>query len=121
MGSELLITGYDKWSAVYWSKEMEECGFDCKRVAQEFGSMSEPMRLVEKDLRSGLINYGCNPIDRWCLENTSMAINNKLEIMPTKIQGKEDKKIDGAATMIIAYRIYIDNRTDFLELVKRTT
>jgi len=120
-GIRVFITGYDKWSAVYWSKEMEEYGFDCKRVAQEFGSMSEPMKLVEKDLRSGLINYGCNPIDKWCLENTSMAINNKLEIMPTKIQGKEDKKIDGAATMIIAYRIYIDNRTEFLELVKRTT
>lgn len=121
-GIRVFITGYDKWSAVYWSKEMEETyHFDCKRVSQEFGSMSEPMRLVEKDLRGGLINYGCNPIDKWCLENTALAINNKLEIMPTKIQGKDDKKIDGAVTIIIAYRIYIDNRTDFLELVKRTT
>lgn len=117
----VFITGYDKWSAVYWSKEMEEYGFDCKRVAQEFGSMSEPMRLVEKDLRSGLINYGCNPIDKFCLENTALAINNKLEIMPTKIQGKEDKKIDGAVTMIIAYRIYLDNRPEFLSLINRTS
>ena len=117
---KVYLTGYDKWSAVYWSKEMEEYGFECKKVSQEFGSMSEPMRLVEKDLRSGLINYGCNPIDKWCLENTALAINNKLEIMPTKIQGKEDKKIDGAVTMIISYRIYLDNRTEFIELCKRT-
>jgi phage terminase large subunit-like protein len=112
-------TGYDKWSAVYWVKEMEEYGFDCKRVSQEWGSMSEPMKLVEADLKSGLIIYNNNPIDKWCLENTAFVINSKQEIMPIKIQGKEDKKIDGAVTMIIAYRVYIDNRPEFLELVKR--
>lgn len=119
-GIRVFKTGYDKWSAIYWVKEMEEdYGFECKRVSQEFGSMSEPMKLVEKDLKSNLIVYNDNPIDKWCLENTAFNINTKQEIMPIKIQGKEDKKIDGAVTMIIAYRIYIDNRTEFLELVKR--
>jgi phage terminase large subunit-like protein len=112
-------TGYDKWSAVYWVKEMEDYGFECKRVSQEWGSMSEPMKLVEIDLRSKLVVYNNNPIDKWCLENTAFVMNSKQEIMPVKIQGKEDKKIDGAVTMIIAYRVYIDNRSEFLELVKR--
>lgn len=110
--------GYDKWSAVYWRKEMEEYGFECVKVDQIWGSMSEPMKLVEKDLGSKLIVYN-NPIDKWCLENTALNMNSKMEIMPIKVQGKEDKKIDGSVTMIIAYRIYIDNRTEFLELVKR--
>jgi len=77
------------------------------------------MKLVEKDLQSNLIVYNDHPIDKWCLENTAFNINSREEIMPIKVQGKEDKKIDGAVTMIIAYRIYIDNRTEFLELVKR--
>jgi hypothetical protein len=47
-------------------------------------------------------------------------MNSKGDTMPAKVQGKEDKKIDGAVTMIIAYRVYIDNRAEFLELVKRT-
>jgi phage terminase large subunit-like protein len=119
-GIKVFKTGYDKWSAIYWVKEMEEdYGFDCKRISQEWGSMSEPMKLVEKDLKSDLIVYNDNPIDKWCLENTALNINSREEIMPIKIQGKEDKKIDGAVTMIIAYRIYTDNRTEFLELVKR--
>lgn len=119
-GIRVYKTGYDKWSAIYWVKEMEEdYGFDCKRVDQSWGSLSEPMKLVEKDLKSNLIVYNNNPIDKWCLENTALNLNSKEEIMPIKIQGKEDKKIDGAVTMIIAYRIYIDNRTEFLELVKR--
>lgn len=119
-GIRVYKTGYDEWSALYWVKEMEDdYGFECKKVRQNWGSMSEPMKLVEKDLKSKLIVYNNHPIDKWCLENTAFNINTREEIMPIKIQGKEDKKIDGAVTMIIAYRIYIDNRTEFLELVKR--
>lgn len=118
-GIKTYKTGYDKWSATYWVKEMEDLYFECKRVSQKFDSMSEPMKLVEKDLRSKLIIYNNNPIDKWCLENTALSINSKQEIMPIKIQGKEEQKIDGTVTMIIAYRIYIDNRSEFLELVKR--
>lgn len=112
-------TGYDKWSAIYWVKEMESYGFDCTRINQDFGTMSDPMKLVEKDLQKKLIVYNNNPIDKWCLENTAFVLNSKQDIMPTKVQGQDDKKIDGAVTMIIAYRIYIDNRPTFLELVKR--
>lgn len=119
-GIRVFMTGYDKWSAVYWVKEMEEYGFDCKRVDQTWGSMSEPMRLVEKDLKSNLIIYNNNPVDKYCLENTAFVINSKQDIMPVKVQGQDDKKIDGAVTIIICYRIYIDNRPTFLDLVKRT-
>ncbi|WP_405453142.1 terminase large subunit [Paenibacillus sp. HJGM_3] len=118
-GIRFFKVGYDKWSAVYWVKEMEDHGFDMQRVNQDWGSMSEPMKLVEADLKSKLINYNNHPIDRYCLENTALNINNKLEIMPVKVEGKEDKKIDGAVTIIIAYRIYIDNRSEFLTLVGR--
>jgi phage terminase large subunit-like protein len=116
----VFMTGYDKWSAVYWVKEMEEMGFDCLRVNQDFGNMSEPMKLVEKDLKSKLIIYNNNPVDKWCFENTAFILNNRQDIMPIKVQGLDEKKIDGAVTTIICYKVYIDNRTTFLELVKRT-
>lgn len=111
--------GYDKWSANYWVKEMEETGFDCTRVTQDWGSMSDPMKLVEADLKSNLINYNNNPIDKWCLENTALNINTKMEIMPVKVQGKEDQKIDGSVTIVIGYKIYTDNRSEFLSMVGR--
>lgn len=118
-GIKVFKVGYDKWSAVYWAKEMDDYGFDCQRVGQDWGSLSEPMKLVEADLKSKLINYGNNPIDKWCLENTALNVNSREDIMPVKVQGKDDKKIDGAVTLIIAYRIYIDNRTEYLSLVGR--
>jgi len=115
----VFMTGYDKWSAIYWVKEMEELGFDCLRVNQDYGSMSEPMKLVEKDLKSDLIIYNNNPVDKWCLENTAFILNTKMDIMPIKVQGQDDKKIDGAVTIILCYKVYCDNRPTFLELVKR--
>ncbi|MBP1992539.1 terminase large subunit [Paenibacillus eucommiae] len=118
-GIKIYKVGYDKWSAVYWVKEMEGLGFDMQRVVQDWAPISEPMKLVERDLRGKLINYNEDSLDRWCLENTALTINNKLEIMPVKVQGKEDKKIDGAVTLIFCYRVYIDNRSEFLELAKR--
>ena len=118
-GIRFYKVGYDRWSAQYWVKEMDDFGFDCERVKQDWGSMSEPMSLVEKDLKSNLVVYNDHPIDKYCLENTAMHMNPKQEIMPVKIQGQEDKKIDGAVTMIIAYRVYIDNRSEWRELIKR--
>lgn len=118
-GIRVYKIGYDKWSAIYWAKEMDDYGFDCVRVTQDWGSMSEPMKLVEADLKSKLINYNKNPIDKFCLENTALNLNSKMDMMPVKVQGKEDKKIDGAVTMIIAYKVYIDNRTEFLSMVGR--
>lgn len=115
-GIRFLKIGYDKWSAIYWVKEMEEYGFDMVRVDQKFAPLSEPMKLVEADLRSNLIFYNSDSLDKWCLENTAIQVNNKMEQMPIKVQGKEDKKIDGAVTFIFCYRVYIDNRSDFLRL-----
>lgn len=118
-GIKFYKIGYDKWSAVYWKKEMEGYGFDCEKTSQEWGSMSEPMKLTETDLKSKLIIYNNNPVDKWCLENTAMDINAKGEIRPIKIQGRDDKKIDGAVTLIIANKTYIDNRSEFLGLIGR--
>ena len=118
-GIRFFKIGYDKWSATYWIKEMEDLGFDLQRIDQKFGSLSEPMKLVEADLESKLLNYNNHPIDKFCLENTAMAVNNKMEQMPVKVKGKDDRKIDGAVTMIFAYKVYIDNRTEFLQLVER--
>ncbi|WP_202882542.1 terminase large subunit [Gracilibacillus saliphilus] len=111
--------GYDKWSALYWVKEMEEYGFDCQRVPQEYGSMSGPMKLLEADLKSNMLVHNNNPVDKYCLENTALEMNSKMEMRPVKVQGKEEMKIDGAVTMIIAYKIYIDNRNEFMQLVRR--
>ncbi len=116
-GIKIFMTGYDNWNAKYWIKEMDDYGFDTERVRQDYENLSNPMKLVEADLRSKLINYNNNSIDKWCLENTAMKINNLGMIMPVKVNDKRNRRIDGAVALIIIYAIYSRYRTEYLEYV----
>ena len=110
--------GYDNALAKYWVKEMEELGFDMERVNQDKYTMSNPMKLVAEDFRSGLINYNNNPVDRWCLSNTAFKFDTTGNfIMPVKINDLKNRRIDGAVTLIIAYAIYVRFRADYLNIV----
>ncbi|HBV97769.1 MAG: terminase [Peptococcaceae bacterium BICA1-7] len=117
-GIKVFKTGYDNWNAKYWIKEMEDIGFDTERVAMDKNTLSNPMKLVEADLKSKLINYNNNPIDRWCLGNTAMKIDNLGLIMPVKVNDLKNRRIDGAVTLIILYCIYMRYRTEYLEIVR---
>ena len=117
-GIRIYKTGYDNWNAKYWIKEMEDIGFDTERVAMDMNTLSSPMKLVEADLKSKLINYNNNPIDRWCLGNTAMKIDNLGRIMPVKVNDQQNRRIDGAVTLIILYAIYMRYRTEYLEMVR---
>lgn len=114
----IIKVGYDNWNAKYWIKEMEEVGFDCEKVRMDMNTLSGPMKLVEADLKSKLINYNNNEIDRWCLGNTAMKIDNLGRIMPVKVNDLKNRRIDGSVTLIIVYAIYMRYRTEFLDMVR---
>ena len=82
---------------------MEDYGFELEKIPQEISSLSNPMKLLEADLKSNLVNYNQNPIDEWCLSNTACKIDDLGRIMPMKVQDSRNRRIDGAVTMIIAY------------------
>lgn len=111
------MIGYDNWNAKYWIKEMENFGFDTEKVRQDYENLSNPMKMVEADLKSKLIVYNNNPIDKWCLENTAMKIDNLGRIMPVKVNDNRNRRIDGAVALIISYAIYNRYRTEYLEYV----
>ena len=117
-GIRMFKVGYDNALAKYWVKEMEDLGFDMERIPQDKYNMSGPMKLVAEDLKSRLINYNSNPIDRWCLGNTAFKIDNLGLIMPVKVNDTQNRRIDGAVALIIAYATYIRHRTDYLNLVR---
>ncbi len=85
---------------------MEEYGFEFEMVYQNKLTLSNPMKLVEADLKGQLINYQENPIDQWCLGNASMEIDNFGNVMAVKINNQQNRRIDGAVTLIILYEMY---------------
>jgi phage terminase large subunit-like protein len=118
-GIRIYKIGYDNALAKYWVKEMEDVFHDDRmvRLQQHRKTLSNPMNLLEADLRSELIVTNDNPIDEWCLKNTALDIDSSGLIMPVKVQGRRDKRIDGCLTMIFCEAVYQQYKSDFLKLV----
>lgn len=110
------MTGYDKWQAKAFKNEMEGYGFDLEKIAQGF-DLSNAMTVLEADLKANLVNYNQNPMDIFCLENTSVKWNTAGTMrMPVKVQGDSGKKIDGAVTMLICYETLDRYRKEYMEM-----
>lgn len=107
------IIGYDQRFSKEFLKRMDSHGIECERINQNRETLTAPMRLIEADFISGLINYNENPIDKWCLQNTCVKVWDTGHIMPVKPRGMPGKRIDGAASLINAYEIYRRYKSEF--------
>lgn len=113
-----LFCGYDQKFANVWLKKMTETyNFNCEMVLQNRFVLSQPMKLVEADLKDRIINYNENPVDQWCLGNASMSMDNLGNVMAIKVNNKRQRRIDGAVTTIILYEMYRRHKTEFMESV----
>lgn len=114
----ILKCGYDQRFAKEFLERMEYYGIECERILQTPDVMSSPMKQVEAELKAHLINYGNNEIDRWCLSNCSIKVDNLGRVMAVKIKGQHSKRIDGAVTLIILYATLQRFKSEFLKLIK---
>jgi phage terminase large subunit-like protein len=108
--------GYDNWHALDFKKLIKEHFGEevLERINMDFLSLSGPMRVVESDLKNKKLNYNNNEIDRWCLKNTSYAVNKLGMIMPVKLQGQSKNRIDGSLGFIIGQATYSRFKSEFL-------
>lgn len=106
------VVGYDVRFATEFLKRMDMYGFTTEMVYQSPEVMSNPMKMVECDLKSRLI-IGNTEIDRWCFANCAQKLDAKGNSLAVKIDGQVSRKIDGAVTTIILYEIYRRYKTEF--------
>ena len=111
-----LWVGYDPWNSQYWTKEMEDLGFEMEKVRQGIYSLSEPMKQLEADLKNGNVIYNNNPIMKWNLSNTQAKIDINGNIQPSKL-GSKYKRIDGAVALIIAYAVLNRYRLEYENMI----
>lgn len=104
--------GYDQRFAKDFLKRMDDYGFEYEMIYQNRYVLSNPMRLVEADLRDQLINFNDHDIDRWCLMNTSVQVWDTGHIMPVKIKGQSARRIDGTLSLIMCYEMLRRYKTE---------
>lgn len=110
-----LWVGYDSWNAQYWKIEMEENGFDMVEVRQGFKTESAPLKQMKADLMDKKINYNNNPITKWNLSNVVVKQDDNENIMLSKEKAKQ--RIDGAASLMDAYVIYVNKQQEYLNYI----
>ena len=110
--------GYDAWSAKYWVDDMRDYfGPNAMiPIIQGKKTLSDPMKRLGNDLASKLIVYNDNPIDKWCLANTSYDEDRNGNIQPCKTS-KPTRRIDGTAALLDAYTVYLDKQDEYLSMI----
>ncbi len=111
-GIRLYKCGYDQRFAKEFLKRMDDYGFEYEMIYQNRFVLSSPMRLVEADILDQLIAFNDNPVDKWCLQNTSVQVWDTGHIMPIKIKGQAARRIDGTLSLIMAYEMLRRYKTD---------
>ena len=110
--------GYDSWSATYWVEEMAtHFGIESMiPVVQGKKTLSAPMKSLGADFASKLIVYNNNPVDKWCLANTSYEEDKNGNIQPHKTS-KRTRRIDGTAALLNAYVVLQDKSADYQSMI----
>jgi phage terminase large subunit-like protein len=111
--------GYDAWSAEYWVEEMKGYfgGEAMIPIYQGKRTLSGPMYQLGADLEAKRVNYNNNPIDKWCLSNTSIDIDKNLNIQPSKTNNQR-KRIDGTSALLDAFVVLQDKKNDYLNMIR---
>lgn len=110
-----LWVGYDSWNAQYWKIDMEENGFEMVEVRQGFKTESAPLKQMKADLMDKKINYNNNPILKWNLSNVVVKIDDNENIMLSKEKARQ--RIDGVASLMDAYVIYVNRKQEYLNYI----
>ena len=111
-----LWIGYDSWNAQFWCDEMKEQGFDMVEVRQGYKTESAPLKQMKADLIDKKINYNNNPITKWNLSNVAVKTDENDNIMITKEKSRQ--RIDGVASLMDAYVIFVNKRSEYLNYIK---
>lgn len=111
---------YDPWHIDDSLKIKFEQEFGAKTlvpVSQGTRSLSEPMKDLKADFRARKIIYNNNPVDKFCLVNVVAKQDINGNIQPVKMLDPR-KRIDGAVTLIMAYKGLQDKRDEYVNLNK---
>ena len=110
-----LWIGYDSWNANFWCDEMKENGFDMVEVRQGYKTESAPLKQMKADLIDKKINYNNNPILKWNLSNVAIKQDDNDNIMITKEKSRQ--RIDGVASLMDAYVVFVNKRSEYLNYI----
>lgn len=121
-GIKVYKVGYDQRFAKEWLAAMDGFGWsakygDVEMILQNAQTLNNATNLVEAELKSRNINYNENPVTRWCFSNACLKVNDQRQALV--IKPSNDRKIDGAVTLVSMFELYRRYKSDLRSLAAR--
>lgn len=119
-GIKLYKCGYDQRFANEFLKRMElynwyKSSGDLVMILQNAQTLNNAIKLLEADFKRQNINFNDNEVDKWCLKNACLKVNDLRQCLIVKSEAS--KRIDGAVCKAILYEMYRQNRTEFKDFL----
>lgn len=119
-GIKLWKCGYDQKFAKDFLNRMEFYGWskasgELIMILQNAQTLSNAIKLLEADFTHQLVNYNDNEVDKWCLKNACLKVNDLRQCLIVK--SENSRRIDGAVCKAILYETYRQNRTEFKQML----
>lgn len=122
-GIKLYKCGYDQRFAKDFLKQMEEAygwskaSGDVEMILQNAQTLNNAILLTEAEFKAQNIIYNENPVDRWCLSNSCLKVNDQRQAIIIKTENS--KKIDGSVTLVSLYEMWRRYRSDMKTLEEK--
>ena len=119
-GIRLFKLGYDNRFSKDFLSTMDSYGYGnkkgevCEMINQSKWVMSNPIKLLEADLKSQIV-HGINEMDKWCFSNAAIQVDDNQLVMLVKTN--QHKRIDGIVTASILYAIFSRYRSDYMKYI----
>jgi len=112
--------GYDQKFSLDFLNRMEFYGWskasgELVMILQNAQTLSNAIKLLEADFSHQLVNYNDNEIDKWCLKNACLKVNDLGQCLI--IKAEPSKRIDGAVCKAILWEMYRQNRTEWRQMI----
>lgn len=112
--------GYDQKFAKDFLNRMEFYGWskasgEMVMILQNALTLSNAIKLLEADLTHRLVNFNDNEVDKWCLKNACLKVDNLGQCLI--IKSEPSKRIDGAVCKAILWEMYRQNRTEWRQMI----
>lgn len=113
--------GYDQKFAKDFLNRMEYYGWskgndnELVMILQNAQTLSNAIKLLEADFTHQLVNYNDNEVDKWCLKNACLKVNDLGQCLIVKAESS--KRIDGAVCTAILWEMYRQNRTEWRQVI----
>lgn len=112
--------GYDQKFAKDFLNRMEFYGWskasgEMVMILQNAQTLSNAIKLLEADFTHQIVNYNDNEVDKFCLKNACLKVNDLGQCLI--IKAEPSKRIDGAVCNAILYEMYRQNRTEWRQMI----